>query len=95
MSFPAKAGLVDLTKALPVEFGPCDVNVNCMVPGDIAGQRRATAGALPPLPGSSHTLMGRQGLAEEVAAMVVTRCLPSGRYVTGQAIYMNGGMYLP
>lgn len=91
----AKAGLVGLTKALAVEFGPYNVNVNCVVPGDIGGARSATAGALPPLPGAANALLQRQGVPDEVAAMVLALCLPSGRYVTGQAIHVNGGMYLP
>jgi len=43
--------------------------------------------ALPPL--------GRLGSPEEVAAMVRMLCGPDARYVTGQAIHVNGGGFMP
>lgn len=35
------------------------------------------------------------GFPEEVAAMIRHLCLPVGRYITGQTIHVNGGIYLP
>ena len=35
------------------------------------------------------------GSPEEVAAMVHHLCLPVSRYITGQTIHVNGGIYLP
>ena len=39
--------------------------------------------------------IGRLGLPEEVAAMVRMLCGPDARYITGQAIHVNGGGYMP
>ena len=39
--------------------------------------------------------IGRLGRPEEVAAMVRMLCGPDARYITGQAIHVNGGGYLP
>lgn len=91
----AKAGLVGLTKALAVEFADKGVTVNCVVPGKIGGERPKSAGESPPLVGGRGPLVGREGTFEEVAAIVLTLCLPTGAFVTGQAIHVNGGMYMP
>jgi len=91
----AKAGLVGLTKALAAEFAEKGVTVNCVVPGKIGGKRPKTAGESPPLVGGRGPLLGREGTFEEVAAIVLTLCLPTGAFVTGQAIHVNGGMYMP
>lgn len=91
----AKAGLVGLTKALAVEFAQKGVTVNCVVPGKIGGERPKSAGESPPLVGGRGPLVGREGTFEEVAAIVLTLCLPSCAFVTGQTIHVNGGMYMP
>ncbi|XP_039070409.1 tropinone reductase homolog At5g06060-like [Hibiscus syriacus] len=40
----------------------------------------------------SRTPIGRLGEPEEVSAMVAFLCLPAASYVTGQLIYVDGGM---
>ena len=91
----AKAGLVGLTKALAVEFGDKGITVNCVVPGQIGGERSATSGDPAPKPGGEANLVGRMGTFEEVAAMVRTLCLPTGGYITGQTIHVSGGRFMP
>ena len=88
----AKAGLVGLTRALAVELAEDCITVNCVVPGHIDTERPASAGKLPELPSN---LAGRKGRPEEVAGMVRHLCGPSGRYITGQVIHVDGGSYLP
>lgn len=91
----AKAGLVGLTKALAIEFAAQGITVNCVAPGKIGGARSATSGHGGKIPGGGIPPVGREGSFEEVAAMVRTLCLPTGRYITGQTIHINGGLYLP
>jgi 3-oxoacyl-[acyl-carrier protein] reductase len=91
----AKAGLVGLTKALAVEFAPQGITVNCVAPGKIGGKRSATAGKGGQIPGGGHPLVGREGTFEEVAQMVRTLCVPTGKFITGQTIHVSGGLYLP
>jgi 3-oxoacyl-[acyl-carrier protein] reductase len=91
----AKAGLVGLTKALAVEFGPSGITVNCVAPGRIAGARSANSGKGGVIPGGGHPLVGREGEPQDIAAAVKLLCSPAGRYITGQTIHVNGGIYLP
>jgi 3-oxoacyl-[acyl-carrier protein] reductase len=90
----AKAGLAGMTKALAMDLAPHKITVNCVVPGTIDSQR-----GLPGVPDRpAHRLtvppIGRRGEPEEIAAMVRMLCGPDARYITGQAIHVNGGGYL-
>ena len=91
----AKAGLAGMTKALALEFAERHITVNCVVPGTIDTQR-GLPGA-PERPDHRRALppVGRRGAPEEVAAMVRMLCGPDARYITGQAIHVNGGGFLP
>jgi 3-oxoacyl-[acyl-carrier protein] reductase len=91
----AKAALVGLTKAIAVEFAERGITANCVVPGRIGGSRSRTAGAAPEIGGGAAPIVGREGTPGEVAALVRQLCLPTSRYITGQTIHVNGGLYLP
>ena len=41
------------------------------------------------------SLLGRLGRADEIAAMVRYLSGPAARFITGQAIHVNGGAYMP
>jgi 3-oxoacyl-[acyl-carrier protein] reductase len=43
---------------------------------------------------ASRTLLGRLGDAGEIAAAVCFLCGPGARYITGQTLHVNGGIYL-
>ena len=87
-----KAGLVGLTKALAHELSPQGITVNCVVPGLIDTAR---TGAVPDVHIRNPPLVGRRGRPQDVAAMVRHLAGPAGRYITGQAIHVNGGALLP
>ncbi len=91
----AKAAVVGLTRALAVEFARKGITVNCVVPGKIGGARSATSGRSVTLPSGSGPLVGREGMAEEVAEVVRMLCAPTGAYITGQTIHVNGGIVMP
>ena len=90
----AKAGLAGMTKALALDLAPHKITVNCVVPGTIEAQRGLPG--VPDRPAHRMTLppIGRRGEPEEIAAMVRMLCGPDARYITGQAIHVNGGGYL-
>jgi 3-oxoacyl-[acyl-carrier protein] reductase len=88
----AKAGLDGLTKALAVELAPRGITVNMVSPGMIETRRE---GAEPAHRATRTTPLGRQGKPEDVSAMVRFLAGPRGRYLTGQTIHVNGGVFLP
>jgi len=86
----AKAGLVGLTRALARDLAEEDVTVNCVSPGMIDTVRAK----LPGMYATHKPPVGRLGRPEEIAGAVRYLCGPSARYVTGQTIHVNGGMYM-
>jgi 3-oxoacyl-[acyl-carrier protein] reductase len=91
----AKSGLTGLTRALAVEFAEQGVTVNCVAPGKIGGKRSATSGHSVSLPGGGNPLVGHDGAPEDVAEVVRTLCLPTGGFITGQTMHVNGGLFMP
>ena len=90
----ANAALEGMARSLAHELAPYGVTANALSPGLIDTVRGATAGALPPSMQKVSNLLGRKGKPEEIAAMVRALCGPAGRYVTGQTLCVNGGLYL-
>jgi 3-oxoacyl-[acyl-carrier protein] reductase len=91
----AKAGLDGLTKALGVELSPRGITVNLVSPGLIDTVRGKSSTVVPEHHKQRTTLLGRRGKPEEVASMVRYLAGPKARYVTGQTIHVNGGVFLP
>jgi len=91
----AKAGLAGMTKALALDLAPQSITVNCVVPGTIDSQRGLPGVPERPEHRRAPPPIGRRGEPEEIAAMVRMLCGPDARYVTGQAIHVNGGGYMP
>ena len=89
----SKGGITQLTKSLAVAWAAEGIRVNAVAPGWIAtafteplqndAQRSAQILARTPL--------GRWGLAEEVANVVLFLCSPSASFITGAIIPVDGG----
>lgn len=90
----SKAGLAGFTKAVAIEFAAQGVTANCVVPGAI-DTVRGLPGAPPRPPGRGIPPVGFRGDPNDVAALVRHLAGPHGRYITGQAIHINGGAYMP
>ncbi len=91
----AKTGLVGLTRALAHDLASSHVTVNCVVPGMIDTVRGRTAAQNPDHHKDHAPLVGRRGRPEEVAKLVRYLAGPDARYVTGQTIHANGGVFMP
>ena len=91
----AKAGLAGMTKALALDLAPQQITVNCVVPGRIDTVRAASPDPAAHVHRPAVPPIGRLGQPEEVAAVVRMLCGPDARYITGQAIHVNGGGYMP
>lgn len=86
----AKSGLFGLTKSVARDLAAAGVTVNCLSPGfvrtDRDGDSDVRAGGRVPL--------GRFGTQEEIAASTYFLAGPDARYITGQVISVNGGVYM-
>ena len=91
----AKAGLDGMTKALAHELADDGITVNLVSPGLIDTVRGKHNPTNPDHHKRHDTLLGRRGRPEEVSAMVRHLAGPNGRFITGQTVHVNGGVYLP
>lgn len=99
----SKAAVIAIARGLSVELGPHQIRVNAIAPGVVAGDRirrvftdRAAA------KGISYDEMQEIALRavsmktmvqpEEIAALVMYLCGPSGRPITGQVMSICGGL---
>lgn len=83
----SKHGIVGLTKALAQDFAEFGIRVNCISPGQIE-TARAPGKETP----RRDIPLGRRGSPYEIAGMVRALCGPSGGYMTGQTLHINGGL---
>lgn len=90
----AKAGIAGMTRALALDLAPQQITVNCVVPGTIETVRGLPGAPERPAHRSAPPPIGRRGEPEEVAAAVRFLCGPGARYITGQAIHVNGGGFM-
>ena len=89
----AKAGVVNLTKAMAIEMAPKKIRVNCICPGTIGiaitntlwTDDSAMKGLL------AHIPLGRQAVPDEIAAPTVFVCSDYASYMTGAVITVDGG----
>ena len=87
----AKHGMVGMTRALAREFADRNVRVNCVSPGRM-DTARAAGRTVPSDP--KGIPMGRLGEPREIADTVRFLCGPGASYITGQLIYVNGGLVM-
>ena len=99
----SKAGVVALTRNLALAYGKRGVTVNCVCPGIVDTEMWAKvereAGALLGMEQGEFTrsrlnaiALGRLEKPEDVGDAVAFLCSDDARYITGQAINVEGGM---
>jgi 3-oxoacyl-[acyl-carrier protein] reductase len=90
----AKAGLIGFTKSVAKELGSRNVRANVITPGFIATEmtqdltEAQKEGMLRNIP------LGFVAEPEDVANVVAFLASASSRYITGQVIGVNGGLYM-
>ena len=90
----AKAGLIGFGKSLALEFASRHITVNMVAPGFISTdmttgfneeQQKAILEQIP---------MGEMGTPEDIGNIVNFLASPEARYITGETIQVNGGLYI-
>jgi NAD(P)-dependent dehydrogenase (short-subunit alcohol dehydrogenase family) len=89
----SKGGIEMFTKVSAVELGPYRIRVNCVAPGAVEVERTrledpdyaGTWGRITPL--------GRVGQPADIGRVVAFLAGPDAEFVTGQTIWVDGGMY--
>ncbi|WP_183422793.1 3-oxoacyl-ACP reductase FabG [Luteibacter sp. Sphag1AF] len=91
----AKAGIIAFSKSLAREIGSRGITVNVVAPGFIdtdmtralpEEQRQSLLGQI---------ALGTLGEAQDIADAVAFLASPAAKYITGETLHVNGGMYMP
>jgi glucose 1-dehydrogenase len=92
----SKGGMASLTKTLALEYANRGIRVNAIAPGATATpineswtedlEQKAVV--------ESHIPMGRAGTPEEMAAAVAFLASDEAAYITGQTLFIDGGLTL-
>jgi 3-oxoacyl-[acyl-carrier protein] reductase len=90
----SKAGLVGFTKALAREVASRNITVNAIAPGFIVSDMTGALNDEQQEKIKSQIPLGRFGAAEDIAATVAFLAGPSGAYITGETIRVDGGLYI-
>lgn len=90
----AKAGLSGLTRSLAAELGEFGINVNAVAPGYIATDMTAQSRENKEFEArlASRISLKRWGRPEDLAGAFVFLASEAGSYVTGQTIFVDGGV---
>lgn len=92
----SKAGLVQMTRMLAVEWGSYNIRLNALAPGRLEtdSPSRAASGSDAAYMGKmlSKIPLGRFATGEDVAAMAAFLVGPGGSAITGQVIAIDGGL---
>ena len=89
----ARAGVINLTKTLAVEWASSGIRINAVAPGVIYSETAAANYPDPHFLTASGTVLParRLGTAEEVSASVVFLASPLASYITGINLTVDGG----
>jgi NAD(P)-dependent dehydrogenase (short-subunit alcohol dehydrogenase family) len=101
----SKSGIIGLTRSVAMDLAPHRINANSVCPGntmtemawDVARAASKEVGMTPEAwiaMRSRDCPMGRYAKVEEVAALVAFLASDEGRFITGQAISIDGGTVL-
>ncbi|BDI19910.1 glucose-1-dehydrogenase [Nostoc cf. commune SO-36] len=92
----SKGGMENLTKTLALEYASLGIRVNAIAPGATVTpinqawtddpEKKAIV--------ESHIPMGRAGSSEEMAAAVAFLASDEAAYITGQTLFVDGGLTL-
>ncbi len=90
----SKAGIIGMSKSLAREIASRGITVNVVAPGFIATDMTAELPEDLLDTARTHIPLGRMGQPSEVAAAVAFLASDEAKYITGQTLNVDGGMYM-
>jgi 3-oxoacyl-[acyl-carrier protein] reductase len=91
----AKSALIAFSRNLAVELGPMGIRVNCVAPGLVYptdASRRTKQGVLETI--IAQTPLRRVAAPEDVTGPVMFLASDWSRFMTGQTLYVDGGLVM-
>jgi NAD(P)-dependent dehydrogenase (short-subunit alcohol dehydrogenase family) len=94
----AKGGVINLTRAIALDFGKDGIRCNCICPGYIDTGMAQRYFEVQPDPNAARVeagrlhALGRIGRPEEVAAMALFLCSDESSFCTAQPFIVDGGL---
>ena len=86
----SKAALSALTREMAADFGPLNVRVNAIAPGEVETDILS--------PGTKNLIkeipLRRLGLPQEVANTIFFLCSETSSYISGEELQVNGGQHV-
>ena len=91
----SKGGVVGLTKALAVEYGPVGIRVNALAPGAVDTELNAEVWTEEVRTNyKAKSPVGRIAQPDDIAGVAVFLASESARYLTGVELLVDGGLVL-
>lgn len=89
-----KAGLLQLTRAMALEWAPHNIQANAIAPGYMLTPLNESLVADPQFDAwiRSRTPAGRWGQPDELVGATLLFASPASDFITGQILYIDGGL---
>jgi len=90
----SKAGIIAMSKSLAIEYAKKNININCISPGFIKTamtkklEEKFKEAIISKIPSA------RLGEPDDIANAVLFLCSNQSRYINGETLHVNGGMYM-
>ncbi|MBN1181064.1 MAG: SDR family oxidoreductase [Bacteroidales bacterium] len=93
----SKSAIANLVKSLAVQLAPFGININNLAPGIVGTSRNKDILNDPAYleKAKSKIPLGYIAKSQDCASLAVLLCTDSGKYITGENIYVDGGMNIP
>jgi 3-oxoacyl-[acyl-carrier protein] reductase len=90
----SKAGIIAFSKSLAIEYAKKNINVNCVSPGFIKTEMTDKINDEFKKTLISKIPCGDLGTGEDVSNCVAFLASDMSKYINGETIHVNGGMYM-
>ena len=90
----SKAGIIAFSKSLAIEYAKKNININCVSPGFIQTEMTDKINEDFKKTLISRIPSGHLGTGEDVSNCVAFLASDMAKYINGETIHVNGGMYM-